>query len=45
MNFESFLEELSSLEVDMKTLIEVNDLKETLEDRNPSFIRRIFHED
>jgi hypothetical protein len=45
MNFESFLDELSGLEVDMKRLIEVNGLKETLADRNPSFIQRIFHED
>jgi hypothetical protein len=42
MNFVSFLEELSGLDVDMKTLIEVNDLKEELEDQSPSFIKRVF---
>lgn len=43
-NFESFPDEFSGLDIDMKTLIEVNDLKETLEARNSGFVRRIFHE-
>ena len=45
MNFEAFLDTLSGLEVDMKSLIETNDLKETLERRNPSFVHRIFDSD
>jgi len=44
-DFEAFLDQLSGLDVDMKTLVEVNDLEETLQSQNPSFIRRIFHED
>lgn len=44
-DFEGFLDELNGLDVDMKNLIECNDLKETLESRNPSFVNRIFHKE
>jgi hypothetical protein len=44
-DFESFLNEFSGLDVDMRTLIDVNDLKGELEDRNPGFVRRILHEE
>jgi hypothetical protein len=44
-DFESFLDELSGGELDMREVIEVNDLKDTLAERNPSFVTRFFPEE
>ena len=44
-DFESFLDELSGGDLDMRELIEFNDLKATLAERNPSFVTRFFPEE
>lgn len=44
-DFEAFLDNFHGSEFDLKALVEVNGLRETLEERNSSFVRELYKSD
>jgi hypothetical protein len=44
-DFEAFLDDFKGLGLDMKKVLECNDLTKTLDDLNHSFVERILHDD